>query len=894
VIPGRLRRLFWPVPVETEVDEEIAAHIELQTKRYTDAGMADADAGSLALQRFGNLDRVRDECKDIRHHMEADVRRAELTEELRQDARFAFRTFFKNPLFAAVALLTIALGIGANTAIFSVVDAVLLRSLPYRNADRNVVLWHSYSESSTDVAPISAPEYFDFVDQLRSLDGVAAMRPRSVPITGDGTEPEQLNAYVVTPNLFRVLGTAPSIGRDFSGDDGSVGGSLVVMLSNGLWSRRFGADRSIIGRTVSIGGQARTVIGIMPPNIRFPDDAVGYAKAPADVWVPSTMRELRTPQNRGNQNLVVIGHLRPNVSAAMLAQDIAALERQFKAAYPQRYATGGAKNWRIVAPSLHDQMVGSVRPALLLISAAVALVMLIVCANVANLLLARGAMRQREMAVRLALGAGRGRLLRQLLTESLMLALGGGVLGAGLAWVGIRVLVRVAPDNIPRLREAHLNPTVLAFALGISLLTGLVVGLFPALQQSRANLRGALGEGSRGSSDGQSRRRVRTALVVAEVAMALVILNSAGLLIRSFAALQSVDPGFVPQGVMSMYLSLPRATYDSAGKIASFYGELQAQTAALPGVSASSGIEPVPMGGNGWSGSFDIEGQPSDGGDAPHAEFAAAMPGYFKTMGIPILQGRDFTPQDNANAAPVAIVDEMLARKYWPGESALGKRINALEVRGQWETVIGVAKHVRSGGPQESGAPQLYAAYLQHPQGMITVLTRTSLNDAAISNDLRATVRAIDHDLPVSKLQNMADVVAGAISRQRFNMLMITLFAVAALGLASVGLYGVMAYLVAQRTREIGIRVALGGQPRDVRRLVLRESMVIAAGGVVVGTVVTLAVSGALSKLLFGVSPTDPWTYSTIAGILLVVAGAAAYGPARRATRVDPIVALRE
>ncbi len=826
--------------------------------------------------------------------MEADVRRAELTEELRQDARFAFRTFLKNPLFAAVALLTFAVGIGANTAIFSVVNAVLLQPLPYGNAARDVVLWHSYSASAADVAPLSAPEYFDVVDQLRSLDGVAAMRPRSMPITGDGTEPEQVNAYVVTPNLFRVLGIGPRAGRDFADNDGTPGGSLVVMLSNGLWTRRFGADRSIIGRTVPIGGQARTVIGIMPPDIRFPDDAVGYAKAPADVWLPSTMRELRTPQNRGNQNLIVIGHLGPRASLATLAQDIAALERQFKAAYPDRYALGGAKNWRIVAPSLQDQVVGSVRPALLLISTAVALVLLIVCANIANLLLARGAMRQREMAVRLALGAGRGRLVRQLLTESLMLALGGGVLGAGFAWVGVRFLIRAAPENIPRLRDAHLDLTVLAFALGISLFTGLVVGVFPALQQSRANLRGALGAGARGSSDGQSRRRVRSALVVAEVAMALVILNGAGLLIRSFAALQRVDPGFLPQGVTSMYLSLPRATYDSASKIASFYRELQVRTAALPGAGASSGIEPVPMGGTGWSGSFDIEGQPSGDADSPHAEFAAALPGYFATMRIPILQGRDFTSNDDANAPPVAIVDELLARKYWPGESPLGKRVNALETAGHWETIVGVAKHVRSGGPQESGTPQLYAPYLQHPQGMITVLLRTSLSEGAVSNDLRATVRGIDRELPVSKIQNMTDVVSAAIARQRFNMLMITVFAAAALGLASVGLYGVMAYLVAQRTREIGIRVALGGQPRDVRRLVLRESMLIAGGGVAVGTVLTLAVSRTLSKLLFGISPTDPFTYGAIAAILLLVAGAAAYGPARRATRVDPVVALRE
>jgi putative ABC transport system permease protein len=892
--PGRLRRFFWPVPVDTEVDEEIAAHLELQTKRYVDGGMPAVDARSRALHRFGDLDSVRDECKDIRHHMDADVRRAEFTEELRQDARFAFRTLSKSPLFTVVALLTIAIGVGANTAIFSVVDAVLLRSLPYHNADRAVVLWDAYSQVGLEVAAVSAPEYFDFKDQLRSLDGIAAIRPRSVPITSDATEPEQLSAYVVTPNLFRVLGIAPAIGNDFSDADGAPNGPLVVMLSHGLWTRRFGGDRSIVGRAISIAGQSRTVVGVMPPNIRFPDDPVGYVAAPADIWTPSTLEQLRGPQNRGNQNLVVIGHLRPGVSAAQLDQDIAALEHQFKAAYPDRYASAGAKNWRVVPIPLRDQMVGAVRPALLLISAAVALVLLIACANVANLLLARGALRQREMAVRLALGADRSRLLRQLLTESVMLALGGGLLGVGLAWIGVRMLVRAAPANIPRLHETHLDATVLAFSLGISLVTGVIVGLVPALHQSRADLRSSLSEGTRGGGDGQSRRRIRSALVVAEVAMALVILNSAGLLMRSFAALQSVDPGFTPTRVMSAYLSLPRAKYDSAAKITSFYRQLQTQTAALPGVTASSGIQPLPMGGEPWSGSFGIEGFPTGELEGPHAEFAAVLPGYFKVMGIPIVQGRDITAQDDANAAPVVVIDEMLAKKYWPHESALGKRINALEFPGSWETIVGVAKHVRSGGPQEAGAPQLYAAYLQHPQGMISLVARAAVNPASLTNDLRGVVRALDRDLPVSNLRAMSDVVAGATARQRFNMLMISLFALAALGLASIGLYGVMSYLVAQRTREIGIRVALGGQPGDVRRLILGESMAIAAAGVAVGTVATLALSGALSKLLFGISATDPATYSTIAALLLVVAAVAAYGPARRATRVDPIVALRE
>ncbi len=856
--------------------------------------MAPAEARRHALHRFGDVDRVRGECTDIRHHMETDMRRAEFFTELRQDARYAIRTLARSPLFTLVALLTMALGVGANTAVFSVVDAVLLRALPYRHADRTVVLWNSYAQVGLDHAAVSAPEYFDFKAQLRSLDAVAAIRPRSVPITGDGGDPEQLSAYLTTPGLFRLLGTAPFIGRDFDPADGVPGGPLVVILSHGLWTRRFGADRAIIGRAITIAGEQRTVIGVMPPEIRFPDDPVGYASASADVWLPTSLEQVRDPANRGNQNLVVLGRLRNGITAAQLDADIGAMQQQFKREYPDRYASPGAKNWHVVPVALRDQMVGAVRPTLLLITAAVALVLLIACVNVANLLLARGAVRRRELAVRLALGASRWRVCRQLLTESVVLVLGGGVLGAMLAWAGVRMLVAAAPANIPRLHDTRVDLLALAFTFGTALVTGVAVGIVPALQQSRADLRDAMNDGGRGGSDGRGRRRARTVLVIAEVAMALVILNSAGLLARSFAALQRVDPGFAPDHVMTMYLSLPRARYDSAAKVAAFYRRLQTDATSIPGVVASSGIQPLPMGGEGWSGSIDIEGYPVDAVEAPHAEFAVTMPDYFTVMRVPLVGGRDFSAHDDAGSPRVAIVDELLARQYWPNESALGKRINALERRGEWETVVGVARHVRSGGPQDSGAPQIYLPYLQHPQGMVSVVARTAVEPASIGAGLRAAVRAIDRDVPASQLRSMATVVADATSRQRFSLFVITAFAAGALGLASIGLYGVMSYLVAQRTREIGIRVALGGQPADVRRLILGECLIIAGAGVATGTMATLVASQALSRLLYSVSATDPATYTLIAALLLAVAGLAAFGPVRRATRVDPIVALRE
>ncbi|MEO7999248.1 MAG: FtsX-like permease family protein, partial [Gemmatimonadaceae bacterium] len=491
-------------------------------------------------------------------------------------------------------------------------------------------------------------------------------------------------------------------------------------------------------------------------------------------------------------------------------------------------------------------------------------------------------------------GAGRARLLRQLLTESLVLALFGGVLGVAVAVLLVKLLSRLQPGDIPRLSGATINGNVLMFALCVSVLTGLLIGLFPALQQSRTGLAGTMNDSSRGSSEGRGRRRTRAVLVGVEVALALVLLNGAGLLGRSFAALQNVEPGFSAPNTMTMYVSLPRSRYDSAYKIANFYEQLQNRLAVLPGATKVGAIYPLPMSGEGWSGSFDVEGAPKDAAEGPHAELAAAMPGYFGAIGIPVLEGRDFTADDRPGHERVVIVDEELAKKYWPNESAIGKRINVDEAEGVWETIVGVVRHTRSAKPDERGGPQLYMPYLQHPQGMIYSIVRSSVPPYSLSASLRGAVQAIDRDLPVSKLQSMDDVQAKVVARQRFNMLMIGMLAVVALVLASVGLYGVMSYLVTQRAKEIGIRMALGGRAPHVRWLVVRESLWISLGGLAAGTVATLALSGVLGKMLFEVKATDPATYASIAALLLVVASVAAYAPARRATRVMPLEVLRD
>jgi putative ABC transport system permease protein len=536
-----------------------------------------------------------------------------------------------------------------------------------------------------------------------------------------------------------------------------------------------------------------------------------------------------------------------------------------------------------------------------LLATVVGLLLLIAGANVANLLLARALARSGEIAVRLSLGAGRGRLVRQLLTESLLLSLAGGALGVLLAWWGVRALAQLDPGTIPRLDGVRIDGAVLAFSLGVSVLTGLVFGFVPALHQSRLDLRAALQSGGRGSTGGRGSRRFRNVLVIAEVAMAFVILIQAGLLVRSFAALLSVDPGFHAGGVIAMELSIPGLKYDTPAKKTAFYRELQSRVAAIPGVRLASAVYPLPMSGDGWSGSFIVEEQPlAPGQPEPHAEYAVVLPGYFRALGIPRLAGRDFTDQDAEGAPEVVIVDELLAKRHWPGQSPIGKRINLIgREEGVWAEVVGVAAHVRNAGPQEEGEPQIYMPYLQRPQGPLYVVVTAAGaagggDPAAFAPGLRRTVRSLDPDQPIASLRPMRQIVDGAVARPRFSMLLLALFAAVALVLAAVGLYGVIAGLVSQRVHEIGIRLALGGTPRHALGLILGEGMMIVLAGLLIGLAGAAALSRTVSSLLFSTAATDPLTYGAIAALVTLVALAATWLPARRATRVDPLAALRE
>jgi predicted permease len=887
----RLRTLFWKIPVEQEVEEEIAFHLEMQTRRYIAEGMTPAEARETALQRFGDPESVREKCHAIGHKLEVEMRRAELRHELRQDLTFALRLLRNSPLFTAIALVTLAVGIGANAAIFSVVKAVLLQALPYREAARTVVIWNGYDQPGLEHAAIAAAEFADIREQQQTFDGVSAINRQRMNLIGEG-EPEQLMGYAVSPNLFDLLGVTPQLGRGFSTEDGQEGSEKVVLLSHALWMRRFGGDPSVIDRSIQLGGKLRTVIGVMPAGVGFPDAPVGFLNVRGDVWVPYGWEQARA-EPRGDQYLGVIARIRSDKGIDQARADLETIAARFRAQFPDRYT---ASRWKLVLVPLHDQMVGDVRPALLLLLGAVALVLVIACVNIANLLLTRGAVRQRELAMRGALGAGRGRLVRQLLTESLLLSLAGGALGVLLAWWGVHTLVRLDPGNIPRLDGVHIDGEVLLFSLGVAAATGLVFGLMPALHLSRLDLRAVLQSSGHGSTVGRGYRRFRNALVMAEVAMAFIVLVQAGLLVRSFGALQRVDPGFRAGGVLSLQLSIPSAKYDSPEKKAAFYQELRSRVAALPGVQQASAVYPLPMGGEGWSGSYLVETEPvAPGQPEPHAEYAVAMPGYFRTMGIPLREGRELTDHDAPGAPEVVIVDELLARRHWPEQSAVGKRINLIgQSVGEWATVVGVVGHVRNTGPQEEGEPQIYMPFLQRPQGALFVVARTAAEPAVIVPGLRDAVREVDPDQPIRALRPMPELVEGAVARQRFNMLLLSLFAVVALVLAVVGLYGLMAGLVSQRVHESGIRLALGGSPGHALGLILGTGLRIVLAGLLFGLAGAFLLARIVAGLLFSIRTTDPLTYGSIAALVLLVSLAATWLPARRATRIDPLEALRE
>ena len=806
-------------------------------------------------------------------------------ETLWQDLRYALRMLFKNPGFTAVAVLTLALGIGANTAIFSVINTVLLRPLPYKEADRLVMVWEDGTRAGYPRDTPAAANYVDWRDQNQVFEGMAAMADQSFNLTGIG-EPERIEGRRVSANLFTLLGVEPQLGRAFSPEEDQPGNNRVVILSHGLWQRRFGSDMNITEKTLTLNGDSYMVIGVMPPEFQFPRREV-------EMWVPIAFTSQQAA-NRNSHYLQVVARTRPGVTVEQAQAEMDTIAARLQQQYPDSNTDLGAT----VVP-LHEHVAGDIKPALLVLLAAVGFVLLIACANVANLLLARAAVRQKEIAIRIALGARRLRLIRQLLTESVLLAAIGGAVGLTLALLGVSLLRAFIPENISQARAITIDSTVLGFTLLVSLLTGLIFGLVPALQASSFNLNETLKEGGRDSSSGNRGARIRGALVIAEVAVSLILLIGAGLLINSFLRLRNVDPGFRAENLLTMQIVLPVQRYPNAARRTVFYDELIRRAEALPGVRSAAVTNWIPLVRQGDSIGFNIEGRPDPGrGQMPTVVTRVVNPGYFETMGIRVIAGRQLGDQDRDNSPNVTVISETMARRYWPGEDPIGKRITPGSPNSSnpddWITIIGVANDVRQFELNADPKPQMYLSYQQAgffaPRHLVV---STTVEPRSLADTVRKTVWEIDKDQPVSNISTMEDVLAESIARQRFSMLLLGIFATVAMILAAVGIYGVMSYSVAQRTQEIGVRLALGAQTRDVLKLVIGQGMRLTLAGLAVGLIAAFALTRLIESLLFGVSATDPVTFAAISLVLMGVALVACWVPARRAARVDPIVALK-
>jgi putative ABC transport system permease protein len=801
----------------------------------------------------------------------------------RQDLSYAFRRLIRNPGFATVAILTLALGIGANTAIFSVVHGVLLKPLPYGAPDRLVQVFHSDNTGSH--SSMSGPDFFDVKRLSRTLeDGAVVARYRTV-LTGSG-EPVRLDGAQVSAQFFDVLRVAPLIGRTFRAEENQPGNTRVAVLSYGVWQQRFGGAPDILGRRILLDGVSTEVVGVMPQGFAFPTGRV--------LWTPIVYDKDLTIESRGAWYLVAIGRAKPGVPLDQVAAEVETIGQQLAKQYPEE--NDGV---RIVAVPLLEATVGDVRTAVLTLLGAVAFVLLIACANVANLLLARAAARGSEMAVRTALGASRRRLVRQLLTESVLLSVAGGAFGLLLAVWGVDVLKGLRPEGIPRLDDVRVDWIVVAFTMTVAAITGLVFGLVPAWQSTRESMAGALKESGRGALTARSGRRMRNALVIAEMALAVMLLAGAGLLIRSFTRLSAVDPGFKVESALAFDLSLPDLRYSKEEAQIGFFDQLTPRLRSIPGVQAVGAVQALPLSGTSFVLSFEVAGRPPvPPAQRPVMQVRVADAGYFATVGIPLRRGRMITDDDRAGSPPVVLLTETSAKQFFPGEEAIGKRIS-LGWRRDDETraggeVVGIIGDVKEAGLGEANPPQIYVPYRQWPiQGMVVVM-KTAVPPQSIAETARREVQAVDPNLPIANVRTLEQVVSRSISQPRFYMTLLAVYAAVALLLADVGIFGVLSYAVAQRTREIGIRMALGARAGSVLGLVVRHAMLLAGAGVAVGMTATWFLSKTMmSTMLFSTDPRDATTLGAVGITLAAVALLAAYVPARRATRVDPIVALR-
>ena len=798
-----------------------------------------------------------------------------------KDIRYGVRGLLKRPGFTVIVVVTLALGIGANTTIFSVVNAVLLRPLPYKEPDRLIRVWESNPGRGWPEFSTSAPNFKDWQKQQTVFEQLAAQELSTFNLAGDGP-PERIAAASVTANLFPMLGATPALGRSFLPEEEQAGHDRVVILSHGLWQRRFGGDQTLPGKTIRLNGESYTVVGIMPADFQ--------STGMRELWTPLVLDPAREPwrADRSNHNLSVFGRLKAGVTLDQAVTEMNAVAARLEQQYPQSNA-----GWGVRLRTFYDWIVyKEIRLSMLVLFAAVGFVLLIACANVANLLLVLAGARQREMAIRIALGGSRARLGRQLLTESLLLAGLGGCAGVLLALWGVALVAGSKVLNIPRLNETRLDGKVLGFTLVISMITGIVFGLAPAWRATKLNLSETLKEGGLRSSD-ERRHRLRSILVTAEIALALVLLVGAGLMMRSFVQLQKVPLGFTPDSLMTMQINLPASRYAAGAPRLNFFNQLLGQLRTVPGVIDAAAITQPPLTGGNWAMEVTLEGHEAATHEAPlSADARAITPSYFRTMGIPLLQGRDFTEQDSGDAPLTLIVSEKFAQRYWPNENPIGKRFRP-GTSNPFGLVVGVVGNVHNLSLEDEARPAFYFSYGHIGMPGLTVLVRTTAGMQPQAAALRAQVAALDPDLPVFNMHTMDEFVANATGQQRFQTVLLSIFSGVSVLLAAVGIYGLMSFLVRQRTHEIGIRMALGASRADVLRLVIRKGMTLALIGIAIGVVGALALTRLMTSLLFGVTPTDLTTFAVVCVGLGAVALLACYLPARRATKVEPLVALR-
>jgi len=804
---------------------------------------------------------------------------------IRKDLLYAIRMLGRNPGFTAIAILALALGIGANTAIFSVINAVLLKPLPYDNPAQLVKLWGQFEGIGIPDNRnwISAPEFEDIRRMNKSFSNVAAIGGDNFNLTGLGA-PERLSAAQVSTEFFPLLGVQAQMGRVFLPEEGRRGREDVVVLGHGLWERRFGSDPRIVGSKIEINGHGYLVAGVMPAWFQYPPNI--------DLWAPLVFSNDQL-SSRGNHQFEMLARVKPSISAELLRSDMDTVSNQIidqARDYPYRRF-----NYKVLTSPLIEEYVGDIRAPLWILMSAVGFVLLISCANVANLLLVRASAREREIAVRTALGASRGRLMQQLLTESTLLAFLGGIAGLLLARWGLRLLIAVGQTSFPRLAVAGMDLRVLAFTLLVSLATGVLFGVMPALQSARSVTHDSLKEGGRSGTTGAASQRLRRALVIAEVAISLIVLVAAGLLLKSFARLMDVDPGFRPAGVLTMQLSLPEQRYSKPEQIRNFYRNVLDRVTRIPGVQAAGGISTLPLSGNS-SGTTTVDSRVVSGTEAsPEADRRDVLPGFFQAMGVDLLRGRYLDERDNETAAPVAIIDETMAKTYWPHEDPIGQRVKlgGRQSTAPWMSIVGVVKHVRYRTLEAQSRVEVYFPHAQRPYSDMALVIKTPGDPFTLAPAIEREVLTVDPDQPVYKVATMTQLMSDSVARRRLSMLLLAVFAAAALLLAAVGIYGIISYSVAQRLHEMGIRMALGASRADLLRLVLGQSLWTTLAGVIIGLAGAAFLTRFMSSLLFSVRAADPATFLLVAAGLIVIALLASYIPARRATSVDPMHALR-